>query len=591
MTERYSRDYLLLLAVAATLLLAGLGLRDPWPADEPRFALIARDMAESGQWLIPRVGGVLYPDKPPLFFWFVAVVYGATNSIRIAFLTPGLVSGLGILVLVVGLARRLWDKKTALWCGATLLAMLQFPMQMKAGQIDALLCLWTTLGLVGFARHCLLGPDWRWYAIGGAAAGLGVITKGVGFLPYLVFLPYAMARRGRWPLPVIAWRDWRWLLAPAATLAVIALWLVPILVAAKSDPAIAAYRDNLLFHQTVTRYADSWGHIRPPWYLLTNAVWWLWLPVTALLPWLLPKWRDDWRRRDATVLLPGLWILLVLVFFSLSPGKRAVYILPALPALALVAGRHAEAVLSAGHTPKVLAAVPAILGAALLLAAGIGTVEPTLLLPDDADFANLGLVLIAAAATGAAMLVTLVVGRKRLVAGFAGAMSVFWIAASVFVAPPMNAERSGRALVQDVAEALPSDTRVGLVGWPEQFLLQWDGPVTHFGYRRGNREAELEDALMWLSADAPRRLLLPSRYTADCFDAARLESVGTAHRRTWWLADANAVLPACRQPALVAPELEYQYWSHSRREPLRLPLDKPGEQQLSRARSGFTGSR
>ena len=180
------------------VLAAGIGLRDPWPADEPRFALIARDMVESGNWLLPHIGGVLYPDKPPLFFWLVAALYVLTGSVRVAILMPGILAGLGVLLLVTDLGRRLWGPKTGILCGATLLAILQFPLQMKMGQIDGLLCFWTTLGLYGFARHLLLGPDWRWWAIGGVAAGLGVITKGVGMLPYLVFVPYLAALRGKW---------------------------------------------------------------------------------------------------------------------------------------------------------------------------------------------------------------------------------------------------------------------------------------------------------------------------------------------------------------------------------------------------------
>ena len=49
MTTEYKQHLAFLLFVAALVLTAGLGLRDPWPADEPRFALIARDMAENGQ--------------------------------------------------------------------------------------------------------------------------------------------------------------------------------------------------------------------------------------------------------------------------------------------------------------------------------------------------------------------------------------------------------------------------------------------------------------------------------------------------------------------------------------------------------------
>src|SRR5690606_39545900 len=110
-----------LLLAGAAVLAAGLGLRDPWPADEPRFALIAKDMVESGDWLIPRVGGVLYPDKPPLFFWLVASFYALTNSLSVAVLLPSLLAGLGAVWLVYDLARRLWTSVIGSWAPAPLL--------------------------------------------------------------------------------------------------------------------------------------------------------------------------------------------------------------------------------------------------------------------------------------------------------------------------------------------------------------------------------------------------------------------------------------------------------------------------------------
>ncbi|HEX6260779.1 MAG TPA: glycosyltransferase family 39 protein, partial [Woeseiaceae bacterium] len=229
MKDRHGAQLLCLFLIAAVVLGAGLGLRDPWPPDEPRFALIAKDMVASGEWLIPRVGGVLYPDKPPLFFWLVATFYVVTGSLSVALLLPGFLSGLGILWLVYDLARRLWDPQTGLWAGAALLVTVQFPLQMKAGQIDGVLCFWTTLSLYGFCRHLLLGPDWRWYAVAGLACGLGVITKGVGFLPFLVFVPWAVAARRGWPLPRIDWGRGRWLLAPAAFALAVGLWLIPML--------------------------------------------------------------------------------------------------------------------------------------------------------------------------------------------------------------------------------------------------------------------------------------------------------------------------------------------------------------------------
>ena len=105
-SDRQQRLVWQLLAFALVLLGAGIGLRDPWPADEPRFALVAKQMVESGNWLFPHRGNELYSDKPPMFMWMQAAGYTLTGSWRIAFLLPSLLSGLLTLILVHDLARR-----------------------------------------------------------------------------------------------------------------------------------------------------------------------------------------------------------------------------------------------------------------------------------------------------------------------------------------------------------------------------------------------------------------------------------------------------------------------------------------------------
>ena len=86
--SRASRDTWLFWLLALLVLGAGFGLRDPWPSDEPRFALVARQMVESGEWLFPHRGHELYPDKPPLFMWLQAATYQLVGSWRVAFLLP-----------------------------------------------------------------------------------------------------------------------------------------------------------------------------------------------------------------------------------------------------------------------------------------------------------------------------------------------------------------------------------------------------------------------------------------------------------------------------------------------------------------------
>jgi 16S rRNA (cytosine967-C5)-methyltransferase len=235
MTERFidaaqsgreRRELLWLFALALLALGAGYGLRDPWPADEPRFVLVAKQMLESGQWLFPHRGIELYPDKPPLFFWLLAACKSLLGSWRWSFLLPSLLSGLGVLWLVYDLGRRLWSHRSGLWAAIAVLTALQFIYQFKRAQIDPTLVLATTLSLYGLCRHLLLGPDWRWYWAACFCAGLGVILKGVGFLPLLVLLPWALMRRSG----CAGWRGWAMATRCAepgalAFLGAIALWL------------------------------------------------------------------------------------------------------------------------------------------------------------------------------------------------------------------------------------------------------------------------------------------------------------------------------------------------------------------------------
>src|SRR5690606_22042473 len=96
-----------------------------------------------------------------------------------------------------------------------------------------------------------------------------------------------------------------------------------------------AYRDNILFKQTGERYVAAWHHVKPWWYYLANVVPWAWLPWTLALPWAIPAWFRRLRRGDARIGFALGGTILILAFFSLSPGKRGVYILPTIPLLIL----------------------------------------------------------------------------------------------------------------------------------------------------------------------------------------------------------------------------------------------------------------
>src|SRR5690606_17735139 len=91
-----------------------------------------------------------------------------------------------------------------------------------------------------------------------------------------------------------------------------------------------------------------------------------WLPLSLLLPWLARPWREAWRARDGRVWLPLATFALVLLFFSVSRGKRDMYILPALPMLALAAAPYLDGLLARRGVRAVLFALALVLGIGLL---------------------------------------------------------------------------------------------------------------------------------------------------------------------------------------------------------------------------------
>ena len=543
---RASRDTWLFWTLALLVLGVGLGLRDPWPADEPRFALVARHMVESGQWLFPHRGHELYPDKPPLFMWLQAAAYTVVGHWRIAFLLPSLLAALGTLWCVVDLGRRLWTRRVGLYAGYALLFALQFTYQARKAQIDPLVTFWITLGNYAFLRFLLATPadrqaQWRWWTLGWFAAGLGTITKGVGVLALLMVLPGLYAGLRGWQPARAALRDWRAWLGPIAFLVAVALWLGPMVHAALGhpDPAYRAYMDDILFRQTAKRYASSWDHPQPPWYHLVVMLT-MWLPAMLALPWALPAWRRRLRRRDPRYLLPLAWWALVLLFFTLSSGKRDMYILPALPMACL-----ALAPLLPGIVRRRGARALAVSFAALLAAAFLGTglamwlgdpaferrlVELRGLEQGGGPLAMFGL---AVGVWGAAVLAW--ARWRHAVGGMLAFLAGTWVLFGLVGAPIWNPSASSRGLMTDVGAAIGPDAELGLVGWREQQLLMADRPATTFGFAVPFA-TQMQRGLDWQArARGTRWLLVQDAALAACIDMGRALRMDNANRRGWWL--------------------------------------------------------
>jgi 4-amino-4-deoxy-L-arabinose transferase-like glycosyltransferase len=549
------RHIVWLLLAAAVVLGAGIGLRDPWPADEPRFALVARQMVESGQLLFPHRGSELYPDKPPLMMWLQAIGYAATGSLRVGFLLPSLLAGLATLWLVWDLGRRLYTPRAGLLAAIGVLSAFMFTFQFKRAQIDPVVVALITLANWGLLRHLLLGPDWRMFWLGCFAAGLGVITKGVGVIALLMLVPYALARRRGWQ--GLATTDStgdgrRWAGGAAAFLGAIALWLVPMasVALARGTPETLAYMHNILFHQTAGRYTGQIpGHERPIWYF-GPVVLLHFLPLSIVLLAAWRDWRAGWQARDGrTAVLLG-WCALVLLFFTLADGKREVYVLPMLPMLALAMAPTLERVAQARWLHRTAWAAALAMGAALLAAGwrarhGDWPQASRLMLERGLE-QQLGAIGAIGLVLGGVFVLAALLGRPaRGVQALLTGLAALWIAYGVALVPLANDAVSARTVMQRADALAGPDEEIALVAWREQHLLMAPRPMRDFGFRQPD-DVQLARGAAW-AAEVPQRrwIFADARRVRACVDERRVQPVGYANRRLMWMMRADAIKPGC----------------------------------------------
>ncbi|WP_313213156.1 ArnT family glycosyltransferase [Stenotrophomonas acidaminiphila] len=530
--------------------MAGLGMREPSPPDEPRFVLAARQMVETGQWLLPHRGSELYAEKPPTFMWIQAATYKVLGNWNIAFLLPSLLAALLTLWLTWDLSRRLWNRRVARYAVLGLFVCIQFGLMAKRAQIDMVLVGMTTLSLWALLRHMLLGPNWKLLALGAFAAGVGTVTKGVGFLPLLALLPWAIWR-WRHPGAAGAGRGWGWCLVLPLFIAGTCVWLAPLGIALlrNPDPGLQSYAQELLFKQTGTRYANAWHHHQPAWYYL-QVIATLWLPGSLLLPWLVPAWWRRLRRADPRYVVLLGWALLVLLFFSASPGKREVYILPMLPALAVAAAPLLAGLLRRTGVRWALLLYVALLAVAMLavgydaLQHGDGWAQRSAAKRaiDPSVVPRVGAWLVGFGVAALALAAALRLRRAGLAAVLATVL--LWAMYGLGLMPALDPYSSASGVMDKVRQRI-GDGELGMVAWREQNLLQTHPQAMDFGFKRPWPE-QWEMAGQWVAAAPERRwLFVLKQAMTPCADPARVIDIGSANRNQWQLLPGTALDTVC----------------------------------------------
>lgn len=547
------RHLWLMLLVALVVLSAGIGLRDPWPSDEPRFTLVARQMITSGDWLFPHRGSELYSDKPPMLMWLEAVFYLLTGNWRVAFLLPSLLAGLATLALTWDMGRRLWSPRVGLFAAIAMLATFQFAYQVKRAQIDPLIMALITLANWGLLLHFLRGPNWRAYWLGCFAAGLGVITKGVGVLALLMVLPYLVARRGRWVGALqTSHAGWRWGGGALAFFGAILLWLVPMLGVAygHGTPEYLEYVNDILLHQTAKRYGGSLGgHAQPFWYFVPVLLFHF-FPMSLAYVSAWREWRHGLQQKDARLLLLLVWCALVFVFFSVAGGKREVYLMPMLPILALALGPTIERIARACWLRVTAFAVTVVMGLAFIVGGwwalqGQWASMNAMVVERELALGGRWLWFMFMAMGLLFLLSALMFRMQRGIHALLGGTACFWLVWGLWASPLLNDSNSAVGVMRRAGQIAGPTAQIGMVGWKEQNLLMADRPVKDFGFKKPT-ELQFGEAVAWQAQAPGERWIFGLREAVKaCVDRTKVTVAGYANRRQWWMFRADAVVPHC----------------------------------------------
>jgi len=344
MTNRTRTDALLLAGFCAFLFFYGMGQFGLIGADEPRYAQVAREMFERrghiDGWITPVLGGHAWLEKPPLYYWQAMLAYSVLGVSDVAARVPAAIDATLLVIAVYLFFRRF----------------------RRGVEVDAALITASCAGVIGYAHAASMDMAlaatfaiamlawWAWresekkiyLALFYLSMALGTLAKGpvAPFLAAVVIVLFALATRGFRVILKMLW------LPGILLFCAIALpWYVAVQM---RNPQF--FREFILQHNLARFSSDLYHHRQPFWY---------YLPVTALalVPWtvfviaaIVESARVWWAERKSASGEPDLelqfnvftccWLVVPVVFFSISQSKLPGYILPALPAGAVLLAEY-----------------------------------------------------------------------------------------------------------------------------------------------------------------------------------------------------------------------------------------------------------
>jgi 4-amino-4-deoxy-L-arabinose transferase-like glycosyltransferase len=462
--SRFARTLAILLALDAMLVLSLTPRLTLWQIDEGRIAEVSREMALTGDFVTPRMGGIPFACYPPLAYWLMAASGSVFGWSEFAMRLPGALCGIGLVAVIAFLTRRAARQvagaseeaadRAGLLAGLVLATLPGFAMQEKMCRADVMTMFFATFAFERFLAWATSPPAERQrrdLLLMYLSVSLGVLAKG----------PIAIAMLGiaglAWFIPRKEWRllgrmGFGWGIPLGA--AVIVPWYV--LVYRSAGPAFL--RENLLW-ENIRAFTDGYQQKHEWYYYLTHAP-----PV--VLPWLLALVLSWKARRAPGMTLALAWFVGVFVFLSTSGAKRTSYVTYMDPPLAMAAGLTLAAGLQ--EAPRLLKGWLAAVAGLLVVAGGFLAIFPASKWTAERPHLIVDLLpMLGFVATGTALVlagVTWFLGPGPALPALAAITAAGILISGLVFEPRWEYDgRDGKAFCRRIAEAVPPDTTIAVL--------------------------------------------------------------------------------------------------------------------------------
>lgn len=314
-----------------------LGTRPLWVPDEGRYAEIAREMVQNSQYFIPHLDGILYFEKPILFYWLLALAIKIAGLNLWALRSVNAILGVLTCLLTYFFGRCFYDRLTGLAAAAILATSTLYFAMVHMANLDLTVTFFITACLYAFfaaIQSNQPASQKNWMTLAAIFAACALLTKGlIGIVfPILIGLVYLLLQKQ---------------LKLLQSLISFRIIFIFILIAAPWHILIAQKHPEFLYfyfiEQHIVRYAtENIGHLQPVWFFL---------PVLfiGLFPWivffpkvLIQSFKNIINKKSKSHcdLYFLIWFLVIFCFFSFSQSKLIPYILPAFPPLSILIANH-----------------------------------------------------------------------------------------------------------------------------------------------------------------------------------------------------------------------------------------------------------